>query len=190
MWLHEFGYIHKKKFTTLGPFVLSNTSTVGYFEKRSIHASKSWSFSLVFGPPKSIWMFSLVLNSFHLDNGFIGLKFWSIYVLGLYFRAFFKISRCMYGPKAYWLNVIIHQLPGCVRWSDSKIASCIELVIATLSSTHTHTHPDGPDVKVAPVRIPLGVDVLTSLLIVLEDTVSYLFEHGIPTGQHRKRTLC
>ena len=81
---------------TLG---LSETSTVGYLEKRSIHARKciSWSFSFVIGPTKSSWISSLGPEQFtkgcHFDAGVTGLRFLPISGHGLHFAAVLNNSQ-------------------------------------------------------------------------------------------------
>ena len=51
-----------KKLIALGLLASSMSSTVGYLEKRSMHSRKwkSWSFSFVIGPPKSICVYFFI----------------------------------------------------------------------------------------------------------------------------------
>ena len=97
---------------------MSNTFTVGYMEKRSIHARNCicWSLSLVISLPKPIWISSLgskqLTQGCHFDASNIGLRFLSISVQDLHFADIFNISLCVYGQSTYCPSVIMPQLLG------------------------------------------------------------------------------
>ena len=120
----------------------------------------SMPFSLIMGPPKSIWILSFGSIHFdtgdHLQCGINDFRFLAISLQALHSVVFASISRWIYGRHTFCARDSIEKLAGLVEWMSSNTASLIALGIAIRSSRRMH-----PCLTLRPP--PVGEDVWTDL---------------------------
>ena len=151
---------------------------------------KSWSFSLAIGPLKSNCISSLRPAHFTRDCHYVRRRYYGFKIL-TNLSAWFVLCSLIKNfsmhilPKCtleYCPRVIMPQLPGCVRDSDSSTGSWIEFGMAIFLSTQTHRERTRRSLHHKWIY-------LLAFLVSLENAIPDLFEHSIFARQHNKKCI-